>query len=71
MAEYIKIPTQTGEVDAEVVNVTSCNEVAVECKLSDGVTLQIRPVITGVAKATQDGKTNYFVRIQNVIEKKQ
>lgn len=71
MVEHIKIPTPAGEVEAEVVNVISCNEVAVECKLSDGVTLQIRPVITGVAKATQDGKTNYFVRIQNVIERNQ
>ncbi|MBQ7185324.1 MAG: hypothetical protein IJR92_00760 [Alphaproteobacteria bacterium] len=71
MAEFIKIPTATGEIDAEVVDIKSCSNVAIECELSDGQTLLIRPVITAVAKVANGENTNYYVRIQNIIEKKQ
>jgi len=71
MAELIKIPTATGEVEAEIVNIEKCDDIAIECKLSDGQTLLIRPVITSVAKVANGENANYYVRIQNIIEKKQ
>lgn len=70
MTDIIKVPTPTGEVDAEVVNIESCTDAAVECKLSDGETLLIRPVVMAVAKSVNATGPNYFVKIQNIIEKK-